>query len=151
MDPTIKKKVLRSFQYGLYIVTVRDGDAVNAFTANWRMQTSGEPPMLAFALENDVRSLGMVQRAGSFAMHVVPEDGREFAGRLGRSSARDTDTLATAEHVPGPATGSPIVAAHDGGGGVPVRGVACKAGSPSPSALGCSILRPKEEEHGYGG
>ena len=35
MDPSIKKQVLRSFTYGPYIVSVADGEEVNAFMANW--------------------------------------------------------------------------------------------------------------------
>ncbi len=109
MDPAIKKKVLRSFTYGLYIVTVRDGDEVNALTANWLTQTSFEPPMLAFALENDARSLPMILRAGAFAVNVVPEDGRALAGAMGRSSQKNPQKLADVAYEPGPTTGSPIL------------------------------------------
>ncbi len=109
MDPAIKKQVLRSFTYGLYIVTVADGEDVNAFTANWLTQCSFEPPMLALAIENDARSLGMIRRARAFAVNVVPEDGRELAGRMGRSSQRDPHKLAEATYDRGPATGSPLL------------------------------------------
>ena len=108
MDPAVKKRVLRSFTYGLYIVTVADGDSVNAFTANWLTQASFDPPMLVFAMENDARSLGMIQSAGTFAVNVVPEGGRELAARMGRSSTKDPNKLASVQYERGPVTGSPV-------------------------------------------
>ena len=53
MDPAIKKKTLRLFTYGLYVVTARTDDDTGAFTANWLGQTSFEPPMIAIAMEQD--------------------------------------------------------------------------------------------------
>lgn len=109
MDPAIKKKVLRSFSYGLYILTVADGSDVNGFTANWLTQVSFEPPMLAFAMENDARSLGMIKSAGAFAVNIVPEGARDFAGRMGRSSRQNPAKLADVRYERGPATGSPVL------------------------------------------
>lgn len=109
MDPAIKKKVLRSFTYGLYIVTVADGASVNGFTANWLTQASFEPPMVVFAMENDSRSIAMIERAGAFAINVAPEGGRDLAARMGRSSKQNPDKLADVPYERGPATGSPVL------------------------------------------
>lgn len=109
MDPAIKKKVLRKFTYGLYVVTVVDGEDVNAFTANWLTQVSFEPPMVAFAMENDSRSIHMIGRAGAFAVNVVPEGGRDLAAMMGKSSQQDPDKLADVPYRRGPVTGSPIL------------------------------------------
>lgn len=51
----------------------------------------------------------MILRAGAFAVKVVAEDGRELAGRMGRSSTRDPQKLANVEHSSGPLTGSPLL------------------------------------------
>lgn len=114
MNPAIKKKVLRRFTYGLYIVTVTDGEDVNGFTANWLSQSSFEPPMLTLALENDARSLPMILNSRTFAVNVVPQDGRELAGKMGRSSRQNPSKLADVEYSWGTATGSPILAAAAG-------------------------------------
>ena len=95
MDEAGKKTVLRMFTYGLYAVTVNEGDAVNGFTANWLTQVSFEPPMVAVAVERDARSLGMIQRAGRFGVNVLASGQRELAGHLGRSSARNPAKLDT--------------------------------------------------------
>jgi flavin reductase (DIM6/NTAB) family NADH-FMN oxidoreductase RutF len=85
MDPAIKKKTLRLFTYGLYVVTTRTGDDTGAFTANWVVQASFEPPMLAVAMEQDAHSLGVVRAAGSFAVNVLESGQRELAGQFGRA------------------------------------------------------------------
>src|SRR6478752_4645299 len=69
MDPAIAKQVLRLFTYGMYIVTTasEDGD-VGAFTADWVMQVSFEPRMLAVSVEQDAHSFGVLRRSGVFAV-----------------------------------------------------------------------------------
>ncbi len=114
MDPAMKKKVLRRFSYGLYIVTVAHKREQNGFTANWLSQSSFEPPMLTVALESDARSLTMIESSRAFAVNVVAQDGRDLAGQLGRSSHQNPNKLANLDHTPGPATGSPILAAAAG-------------------------------------
>lgn len=44
MNLEAKKKVLRSFTYGLYVLTAQDGDEVAAGTVNWVTQASFQPP-----------------------------------------------------------------------------------------------------------
>ena len=94
MDPAIKKQALRMFTYGLYAVTSIDGDAVNAFTANWLTQVSFEPPLLAVSVENDSKSLPMIQHSGKFAVNVLRSGQRELAGALGKSALKKPDKLA---------------------------------------------------------
>jgi flavin reductase (DIM6/NTAB) family NADH-FMN oxidoreductase RutF len=110
MDPAIKKKTLRLFTYGLYVVTTRTGDDTGAFTANWVVQTSFEPPMLAVAMEQDAHSLGVVRAAGSFAVNVLESGQRELAGQFGRAYAKVGDKLAGHSWQPG-STGAPLLEA----------------------------------------
>ena len=94
MDPAIKKQALRMFTYGLYAVTSIDGDDVNAFTANWLTQVSFEPPLLAVSVENDSKSLPMIQHSEKFAVNVLRSGQRELAGALGKSALKKPDKLA---------------------------------------------------------
>ncbi len=95
MDPVLKKQALRLFTYGLYAVTCVQGDAINAFTANWLTQVSFEPPLLAVSIENNSKSLPMIQESGKFAVNVLHrgEGQREFAGALGRSALKHPDKM----------------------------------------------------------
>lgn len=93
MDEAAKKSVLRYFTYGLYIVTVREGERVNGFTANWLSQVSFTPPLVAVSVENDGASLPMMRASGEFAVSVLDSTQRGLAGQLGKSLHRAPDKL----------------------------------------------------------
>ncbi len=86
MDEAAKKTILRKFTYGLYAITVRDGDRRNAFTANWVSQVSFEPPMVMVSVENDGESIKLIEASGRFAVNAFASGLRELAGSLGRKS-----------------------------------------------------------------
>ena len=109
MNHDAKKRVLRSFSYGLYALGVRRGDGAHAMTANWVMQTSFEPPMVAVAIEIESASLRHVRASGACAVSVFPSGARQLAGRLGRSSANVPDKFEGVAHHPSPVTGSPVL------------------------------------------
>jgi flavin reductase (DIM6/NTAB) family NADH-FMN oxidoreductase RutF len=93
MDEALKKQVLRLFTYGLYAVSVADGEEVNAFTANWLSQASFDPPLLMVSVENDSKSLPMILHAGRFAVNVLESGQRELAGTLGKTALKVPDKL----------------------------------------------------------
>ena len=109
MDAAAKKNLLRRLSFGLYAVTIAEGDAVNAFTANWLTQVAFEPPMISMAVENAGHSIGMLRRGGVFAVNLLGTDGRDLAGQLGRAYARNPRKLDGVTHHPSP-NGSPILA-----------------------------------------
>jgi flavin reductase (DIM6/NTAB) family NADH-FMN oxidoreductase RutF len=109
MNQDAKKKVLRSFVYGLYALGVREGTGAHAMTVNWVTQVSFEPPMLAVAIENESRSLPLVRREGAFALSIFPTGARQLAGKLGRSSANVPNKLDGIAHHPAPVTGAPVL------------------------------------------
>ena len=108
MDAAIKKQVLRTFTYGLYAISCADEGEVNIFTANWLTQTSFEPPLLALSVENDSKSLPMIQRSRKFTVNVLRSGQRELAGKLGKSAIQHPDKLAGIEYIVG-ANGCPIL------------------------------------------
>ena len=109
MDQTAKKTALRSFPSGLYALGVRQGGAAHAMTANWVMQCSFEPPMLAVAIEPDSRTIELVREAGAFALSVFPSGARQLAGKLGRSSKNTPEKLEGVGHHAAPASGAPVL------------------------------------------
>ncbi len=118
MDEATKKQVLRMFTYGLYAVSCADGGEVNAFTANWLSQASFDPPMLMVSVENDSKSLGMIQRSQHFAVNIYESGQRELAGALGKTAFKVPDKLKGLAYDPGE-TGSPLL--HDALGWVECR------------------------------
>ena len=110
MDPVVKKSVLRLFTYGLYAVGARQGDVVSGMTANWVVQSSFEPPMLALAVEADSHTCQVIRASGALAVSVYESGQRELAGRLGRTFAKHPEKLDGEIWKAGPLTGSPVLA-----------------------------------------
>ncbi|MDQ6660934.1 MAG: flavin reductase family protein, partial [Chloroflexota bacterium] len=108
MDPKIKKQALRTFTYGLYAVSCAEGNEVNAFTANWLTQVSFEPPLVAVSVENNSKSLPMIERSRVFTINVFRTGDRELSAELGKSALKYPDKLAEISYEKG-ANGCPIL------------------------------------------
>ena len=108
MDAAAKKDLLRRLPFGMFVVTVSEGETQNAFTANWLTQVAFEPPMIMVSVENEGRSLAMIRKGGVLAVNLLGEDQRDLAGQLGRSFARNPHKLDGVPHHPAP-NGSPIL------------------------------------------
>jgi flavin reductase (DIM6/NTAB) family NADH-FMN oxidoreductase RutF len=108
MDTEAKERILKRIPYGLFAIGVRSGEERNAFTANWVAQCSFEPPMLAVAVENEGRSVGMMRASGVFSVHLFASTQRREAGRLARPAARAPRKLEELGFRDG-ATGAPLL------------------------------------------
>jgi flavin reductase (DIM6/NTAB) family NADH-FMN oxidoreductase RutF len=108
MDAAVKKKILRHFTYGLYAITVAEGEDYNAFTANWLSQASFEPPMLMLSVENDSHSIDIIRRTKVFLVNIFASGQRELAGQLGRPFARNPQKLDGISYHRG-ANGCPVL------------------------------------------
>ena len=110
MNDAAKTTVLQQFPYGLYAVTVKHGDEDHGMAANWVVQTSFEPPMVAVALENTSRTIELIRNARRFAINLFSQGQGELAARLGRSSASTPQKLKGIKTRPAPVSGAPILA-----------------------------------------
>lgn len=110
MDQAAKKTVLRHFPYGLYAVTVAHGGEEHGMTANWLTQAAFEPPMVAVAVENTSRTIGMIRDSHHFAINVLLKGQRDLAGKLGRTSDQAPHKLKGIKTKPAPVSGAPILA-----------------------------------------
>lgn len=79
MDAAERKTILRMIPYGLYVVTSRRGDEVNAFTASWLTQCSFKPPLLALGVNRQHRSHEMIREGGAFAVNFLGKDQQAVA------------------------------------------------------------------------
>ena len=110
MNDAAKETVLRHVPYGLYAVTVKDGAEAHGMTANWVTQASFEPPMVAVAVENESKTIGLIRDARHFAVNLFQQGHRELAAKLGRTSVQAPHKLRGVTTKPGPASGAPILA-----------------------------------------
>lgn len=66
-------QVMDSMPYGMYIIGSHDGAAVNGMMADWVMQVSFHPRLVAVALENDAHTLANIRATRTFTVNLLPE------------------------------------------------------------------------------
>ncbi len=76
------KAVMDEMPYGLYIIGSKAGGEVNAMMADWVMQVSFVPRLIAVSFENDARTLANVRKSNVFSLNLLPQESMEFASRF---------------------------------------------------------------------
>ncbi|MHC4561732.1 MAG: flavin reductase family protein [Planctomycetota bacterium] len=99
MQTTTTFEVANATKFPEQVAVVIARDAAgkyNPITLGWLMQTSFEPPMMAFSIGKTRYSLEVVRAAGEFVI-VFPSDAQETETLLyGTKSGRECDKLAEA-------------------------------------------------------
>lgn len=68
-------RVMHEMPYGLYIIGSKEKDGgVNGMMADWVMQVSFDPRLVAVAFENDSHTLGNVRERGAFTVNLLAQD-----------------------------------------------------------------------------
>lgn len=93
LDPDARKRMLRSFTYGLFWVSAEHDGERGIFTANWVSQASFDPPILMLSVERESSTLPLIQASGHFVIGPFRSDQRELAGDLGRPKSRAGDKI----------------------------------------------------------
>lgn len=76
------QEAMHELPYGIYIVgSVRDGEP-NGMIADWVMQVSFRPRLLAVAFERSSYSLESIRRNRAFTVSLLAEDGMTLAARF---------------------------------------------------------------------
>lgn len=78
---------LGAMHYGLYLLTSGDIAEPRGMLISWVSQISGEPPLVMIAVRHNRAMLCMLERAGSFAVNLLPADGRDLVTKLARPAA----------------------------------------------------------------
>lgn len=86
MNREHKKKALRMFSYGLYILTAQFEGELAAATVTWLSQASFEPPLVMVAVRKDSNSYRLLDRSKHFAINILGEGQKEMAGAFFRTS-----------------------------------------------------------------
>ncbi len=105
------QQALGQMPYGTYIVGSRVDGEVNGMMAEWVMQVSFNPRLVAVAFENDARTLGNIRASEVFTLNLLPQshDAMELARGFaqpylgakvtGRSPAAATEVHHKLEHI----------------------------------------------------
>jgi flavin reductase (DIM6/NTAB) family NADH-FMN oxidoreductase RutF len=108
MDEKAKKQTLCMIPYGLYVLTARDDDGVNAATVSWLSQAAFEPPRIVVGLRNDTGIHQRVQASGKFVVNLLGSGQHDLASAFFRHVELEGDTIGGAKFHEG-VTGAPIL------------------------------------------
>ena len=73
---------LGEMPYGMYIIGSRAGDEVNGMMADWVMQVSFRPQLIAVSIENDARTLMNIRASPVFSVNLLADDGMVLASKF---------------------------------------------------------------------
>jgi flavin reductase (DIM6/NTAB) family NADH-FMN oxidoreductase RutF len=120
LDPIVE--TLELMPYGLYIIGSRGSDNVNGMMADWLMQVSFEPRLVACSLERNSTTLRNLRETGVFSVNILragdralavhfcqPRQAGKIDGRSETASARVYDKLAGVPHTTGEFTACPVL------------------------------------------
>src|SRR3989338_11339811 len=103
-----KKIALRKIPPGVYIIGVRQGDQLNAFTGTWLTQVSFTPPLVALGIRKDSHSLEMVKQSRVFSVNLLGKHQKSVAEHFVKPATVVGEKLKDVPHRPGK-TGAPIL------------------------------------------
>lgn len=93
LDPDARKRLLRSFTYGLFWCSAEHEGERGIFTVNWVSQASFDPPVLMLSVEKESSTLPLIRASKRFVIGPYRSDQRELAGDLGRPKVRVGDKI----------------------------------------------------------
>jgi flavin reductase (DIM6/NTAB) family NADH-FMN oxidoreductase RutF len=111
LDPKAKEAALRHFTTGMVIVGSKGAaDEVNAMTANWVLQVSFHPPLVAVAVEQDAHTRQLIDQGKVFSINVVRAggDAEALVGKFVKPARRAGNKLEDEEFHTGE-TGAPLL------------------------------------------
>ncbi len=82
MDSTTRKKTLRLFSNGVYVITSKSAGRFGAATVTWISQASFNPPLLMAAIRTDSNVFQCLVESRVAAVHVVNTDQQAIAQKF---------------------------------------------------------------------
>ena len=117
----LRRRVLWTLPYGLYIVGSRDGERRNGMTLNWATQVSFEPKLVAIGVEQPAFTHELITAGGAFSLCTVAREDRAIVRKFTKPVEVDLGAKTL--------NGFPF---HDGVTGVPILDQA-------PAFLDCEV------------
>ncbi len=93
MDEQAKKTALRMIPYGLYVLSSKAGDELNAAALNWVTQASVAPPLLAMGIKSDSTSFKHLQPGTEFALSILGTGQQEMAFAFFKPTEQDGESI----------------------------------------------------------
>jgi flavin reductase (DIM6/NTAB) family NADH-FMN oxidoreductase RutF len=107
----LRRRVLWTMPTGLYVVGSRHGERRNAMTANWVLQVSFEPKLVAVSIERHALTHELVAAGRAFTVNVVDREDRAIVRKFTKPVDVDiaAGTLNGIAFHDSPRTGAPVL------------------------------------------
>lgn len=109
MNVEAKKRALRMFTYGVYLMSARDGEDLSVAVVTWVSQASFEPPLVMVAVRAERGLHALVERTGMFALNILAAGQKDMAQTFFRPARLEDGTISGYAYEPGPRTGAPLL------------------------------------------
>ncbi|MCB9134999.1 MAG: flavin reductase family protein [Anaerolineales bacterium] len=104
------KDALQMIPYGFYSITTTDGAGeVNIMVANWLMQTSFTPRMVAFGLARKAYSHSLVKKGRKFVVNIFNKVDADAIKGYTKSREKNPDKVANAKYTLSPTVECPVL------------------------------------------
>ena len=117
----LRRRVLWTLPYGLYVVGSRAGDRRNGMTLNWASQVSFEPKLVGIGVEKTAFTHELITEGGIFSLCTVAREDRAIVRKFTKPVDVDMNAMTL--------NGFPF---HDGVTGAPILDQA-------PAYLDCEV------------
>lgn len=108
LDVQAKQTALRMIPYGVFLLTVKQGDQLNASTVSWLSQVSFTPPLVMVAIKKDTLTHAMVEASGHFAINVLAEGQTDMAQAFFKAAEHQDGRLSGYAFESAPVSGAPL-------------------------------------------
>ena len=105
----LRRRVLWTMPYGLYVVGSRAGDRRNGMTANFVTQVATEPKLVGLGITKEAVTHALVEEGRVFALNLVDREDRAIVRKFVKPVEVDTEAMTL--------NGFPF---HDGKSGAPI-------------------------------
>jgi len=87
----LRRRVLWSMPYGLYVVGSRAGERRNAMTLNWATQVSFEPKLVGVGIEKPALTHELVAEGRAFTLNTIDRDDKAIVRKFTKPVEVDLD------------------------------------------------------------
>lgn len=111
----LRRRVLWSVPYGLFVIGSRAGDRRNAMTLNWLTQLSFDPKLVGIGVEQSALTHALIAEGGVFTVNTVDREDRAIVRKFTKpvdvdlAADGEAGTLNEFRFHDGPVTGAPVL------------------------------------------
>lgn len=89
----LRRRVLWTLPYGLYVVGSRSGDEANGMTLNWATQLSFDPKLVGIVVEKPALTHRLIADGGVFSLCTIDREDRAIVRKFTKPVEVDRDAM----------------------------------------------------------